>query len=160
MPDSTTTQVEARDESLLRSYLYWTPTDSVSIAAEYQFERIEGNGDILVDGIKEVSTHRIPLTVNMFGRSRIHGGIKATWIEQRGQFNALTQIPDPIIEPGQDSFWVVDLSLSYRLPRRRGNVSLNIDNAFDTDFRFQDTDPENPTLMPERLLALRFTLAY
>jgi hypothetical protein len=41
----------------------------------------------------------------------------------------------------------------------RGVLSFNVDNAFDEDFHFQDVDPENPSIMPERMAYLRFTLA-
>jgi outer membrane receptor protein involved in Fe transport len=49
--------------------------------------------------------------------------------------------------------------VGYRLPKRRGVLSLNVDNLFDRRFRFQDTDPENPTIMPQRMAYFRFTIA-
>jgi hypothetical protein len=35
-----------------------------------------------------------------------------------------------------------------------------VDNLFDERFRFQDIDPENPSIMPERMAYLRFTVAF
>jgi outer membrane receptor protein involved in Fe transport len=61
---------------------------------------------------------------------------------------------------GEDSFSVVDVSVGYRLPKRRGVLSLNVDNLLDEDFRFQDVDSENPSLMPERMAYLRFTFSF
>jgi hypothetical protein len=39
-------------------------------------------------------------------------------------------------------------------------LSLNIDNLLDQDFRFQDADPLNPSIAPERMAYFRFTLAF
>ena len=64
------------------------------------------------------------------------------------------------LAPGEDRFWVVDAFVGYRLPNRRGLLSLNADNLLDEDFRFQDIDPTNPSLFPERMISLRFTLAF
>jgi len=161
LPDgSTTIEPVDRDERLFRSYVYWTPTSRISVAAEYQDERVDGNGDRLVDGFERLETRRVPVSLNLFNAKNLHTSIRATYIEQEGTFSPFESFPVPVIEPGSDAFWVVDLSLSYRLPKRRGAVSLSLDNAFDEEFRFQDTDPENQSIMPERMLAFRFTMSY
>ena len=61
---------------------------------------------------------------------------------------------------GEDRFWVLDAFVGYRLPNRRGLLSLNADNLLDEDFQFQDIDPTNPSLFPERIVSFRFTLAF
>ena len=63
------------------------------------------------------------------------------------------------LTPNQDTFWVVDTSIGYRLPKRYGLISVEARNLFDKDFRFQDTDPGNPLILPERLVVVRFTLS-
>jgi hypothetical protein len=64
------------------------------------------------------------------------------------------------ITPGSDQFWVVDASLSYRLPKRYGIIKIGVKNAFDRDFQFQDTDPANPSITPERVATATITLAF
>ena len=59
-----------------------------------------------------------------------------------------------------DEFWVLDASVGYRLRNRRGVISLNVDNLLDESFNFQDIDPLNPSVAPERMAYLRFTLAF
>jgi outer membrane receptor protein involved in Fe transport len=149
-----------RDESLLTGYLYWTPTERIAVAVEYQYENVDGNGNVLDDQITSLKTHRLPVSLNIFSGKGLHARAEATYVDQRGDFSPVATFPQPIIVPGSDTFWVLDLSLSYRLPKRRGSLSLNLDNALDQTFRFQDTDPENQSIMPERMLALRFTLSY
>jgi outer membrane receptor protein involved in Fe transport len=59
-----------------------------------------------------------------------------------------------------DNFWIVDTALGYRLPKRRGLVSVGVSNLFDESFNFVDTDPFNPRVYPERLVYGRVTLAF
>jgi outer membrane receptor protein involved in Fe transport len=100
-------------------------------------------------------------SVNHFGPGRLKFGATATYVSQSGVFWPYAIDPAVAVgEYGEDAFWLVDLSLGYRLPNRRGLVALRLDNAFDEDFFYQDLDPENQSLMPERVLSLRFTLAY
>ena len=58
-----------------------------------------------------------------------------------------------------DDFWVVDGYVQYRLPNRWGVVRLEGGNLFDSSFKFQDVDPENPRILPERLILLKLTVA-
>ena len=61
--------------------------------------------------------------------------------------------------PDRDTFWLVDASIGYRLPKRYGLISVEAKNLFDKNFRFQDMDPGNPLIVPERLIVIRFTLS-
>lgn len=62
--------------------------------------------------------------------------------------------------PGDDQFWVVDASLGYRLPKRWGIIEIEAKNLLDEEFKFQDTDPSNPEIFPERLILVKLTLAF
>jgi outer membrane receptor protein involved in Fe transport len=61
-----------------------------------------------------------------------------------------------------ENFKVFDLSLGVRLPRRRGIVSIELNNVFDEKFRFRDTtfegSPRVPQYAPERALFARLQL--
>ena len=59
---------------------------------------------------------------------------------------------------GEDSFWVVDGAIGYRLPKRYGRLAFEVKNLFDSEFNFQDTDPGNPTVKPRRLALLTLSL--
>jgi hypothetical protein len=82
--------------------------------------------------------------------------VKATYVDQEGKFLDVTND----ITPGSDQFWVVDASLTYRLPKRYGIIKIAVKNAFDQDFQFQDTDPANPQITPDRLVTATITLAF
>jgi len=61
---------------------------------------------------------------------------------------------------GDDQFWVFDASIGYRLPKRWGLITIEAKNLFNEEFNFQDTDPANPRIYPERLILAKFTLAF
>ena len=82
-------------------------------------------------------------------------------MQQEGEFQtAASPFAPPGLAPGQSRFWVMDAFVGYRLPNRRGLLSLNADNLLDERFQFQDVDPTNPSLFPERLISFRFTVAF
>jgi len=62
-------------------------------------------------------------------------------------------------------FVVVDAAIGYRLPKRRGILSLEVRNLFDEDFLYQDTNiqqpvPSNPRFIPDRTVMGRVTLSF
>jgi tetratricopeptide (TPR) repeat protein len=148
------------DEQLARAYVYWTPTDTLAIHAHYQYEHVDGNGALTTHAYTALRTHRLPLGLNWFHPHGFSAGLHGTRVHQHGEFAAAPFAPGSPTTPGSARFWSFDGSLGYRLPRRRGVLSLNVHNLFDRRFRFQDTDPDNPRLIPERMIALRFTVMH
>jgi len=142
-------------EDLGRAYLYWTPTDWLAVSAEYRYERLERDRP-LDQGITEARTHRLPLGVAFFHPSGLHARLRGTFVDQSGRF--ADRVGE--LQARDDRFWIVDASVGYRLPRRWGLITLEARNLLDERFRFQDTDPANPQIAPERLILLRFTLSY
>ena len=103
----------------------------------------------------------MPLGANYFHPNGLIGKVKATFVDQEGNFTSGPGfIPGAPTEEKSDNFWLVDATIGYRLPKRRGIVSVGVTNLFDESFKFVDTDPFNPTVYPERLFFGRFTLAF
>jgi tetratricopeptide (TPR) repeat protein len=141
-------------ERVGRGYLYWTPHPWLAVAAEYLYERFQRPLDFFNFGFDtDIETHRVPLSVGFFHPSGFLATVKASYVYQRADLG------DPTAS-GSDHFWVVDASLGYRLPKRLGIVTLEAKNVLNERFHFQDTDPTNPRLYPERLILLRVTLSY
>jgi tetratricopeptide (TPR) repeat protein len=141
-------------EQLGRAYLYWAPHPWFALTADYLYERFERDIDLFNDGVKStLETHRIPLGVAFFHPTGFSARFSATYVHQRGSFG------EPAETKG-DSFWVADAAIAYRLPKRWGLISIEGRNLFDQKFAFQDTDPSNPRMIPDRVILLRFTLAY
>lgn len=146
-----------RREQLSRGYLYWTPLYWLSLGVEYQYERFTNEEDFFNLGAKtENQTHRVPLSLNVFLPWGFISRWQATYVDQHGDFSTTAFT----IAPGSDRFWLLDGSVGYRLPWRLGIVSLEARNLLDKQFHFQDTDPFNPRIRPERLVLGRLILAY
>jgi hypothetical protein len=106
---------------------------------------------------REVTTHRIPLGIRFFHPSGVSFLARGTYINQHGRF---IRQGAPEFEDGQSDFFVLDTSLSYRLPWRHGFVTVGATNVTDQHFRFQETDLRNPTVEPARFFFTRITLAF
>jgi Tfp pilus assembly protein PilF len=140
-------------------YLYWTPHQRLSITTRYERGEFDSQpGDF--SGYSEMTTRRLPLEIRYFAPGGLTVGARATRVEQEGLFQTPLAQPGDPFAPGEDRFVVLDAFIGYRLPNRRGLLSLNADNLLDETFRFQDIDPTNPSIMPERLVSFRFTLAF
>ena len=146
-----------RQDRQVRAYLHTTPAKWVAITAQYQLERLsrdpEGNNEGL---LASATTNRIIAESRLFARSGAFGRLRASFVDQDGRFQNAIQV----VEPGADRFWTLDLSVGYRLPRRYGVASLEVLNAFDNAFRFQDSSAEEPTIVPSRQILARVTLAF
>jgi len=150
------------DEKLGRGYLYWAPFSWLALSAEYQYERFEYPEGFYVYGFSTLDTRRYMLGLNFMHPSGFSARIKPSYIAQDGEFTdpSIPPFMGPVMASDADNFWNVDASISYRLPKRNGIISLVAKNLFDTGFRFQDTDPSNPTIYPERLILVKFTLSF
>jgi tetratricopeptide (TPR) repeat protein len=150
------------DEKLARVYLYWTPHKWLALKTEYQYEKFERDIQFTFN-VKEVKTHRVPLGFNFHHPSGLSAGLQATYYDQEGDFEPL-EVPPGVLVPGDDQFWLVDASISYRLPKRYGFITVGAKNLFDEDFQYFDTNVgtniQNPTIQPDRMLFARVTLSF
>jgi hypothetical protein len=137
-----------------RAYLYWTVSRRVAMSVEYSYERITED-PLFAEAFLDVRTHKLPLMVSWFPSSRLSLRAVATGVRQSGTFRQGLDFAD-----GSSDFWLLDLGVTYHLPRRRGHVSVEVRNAFDERFLYQETDILTPTLARERLLFGRLSLAF
>ncbi len=157
-PEAPVTARADWSEKFVRAYAYWAPFSWMALTAEYFYEWFDRDSAFPgPDLFTELRTHRVPLGVSFFHPTGLTLRLRLTYINQEGQF---VNIEDNSTARGQDSFWVADASISYRLPKRFGIITLEGRNLTNEKFRFQDTDPSSPIVTPERYILLRFTLAY
>ncbi len=149
-------------ERTQRAYFYWTPHDRLGFSAKLEHGRYAStlplNG-IPLFNYSDLTIERLPIELRYFSPSGLMLGFRTSHIRDHGTF-VMSTSPPGTLEPGQDRFWLVDAFVGYRLPNRRGLLSLNADNLLDRRFRFQDVDPEDTSLIPERLISFRFTLSF
>lgn len=154
-------EFQERDEQLHRLYLYWTPSQRVSASAGLVYDRY---GSEFTDSElpEKVETLMVPLGVRYFLPSGLYAGIAGTHVDQE-----VERAPAFSDMAGQDSFFLVDLTLGYRLPKRSGRLSLEVKNLFDEEFRYQDDsyrgNPDEPStgpFFPERTLLGQVVLSF
>jgi hypothetical protein len=166
-----------KDEDLIRAYLNWTPNLKklfpkklfpklakkdkywLSMSAEYQYEWIDKEPGLAgTELFERLRTYRVPLGINFFHPSGFSARLKSTYVDQTGRFVPQGSASRTLV-PGDDNFWYFDGSISYRLPKRHGIISIGAKNLFNKNFNFQDTDPANPQIVPEQLIYARITLS-
>jgi tetratricopeptide (TPR) repeat protein len=147
------------EEKFGRAYLYWTLSKWLAANAEFHWEQFERELKFTgTELIHVLETIRLPLGINFYFPLGITAKLKATYVDQEGLFdtNPMSGVP----EPGSDHSWVVDASVSYRLPKRYGLVSFEVKNLFDEKFQFQSMDRSGPEVFPERFLLVKMTLSF
>ncbi len=148
-------QTAAARQQLHRLYAYWTPAPRWALRAEYRYQKGAYGDDfpLLVEsgawGILDLRTHSLPLGVRYSHPSGWLADFAVTGYRQSGDFVVTTGDER---RHATDIFWLSDARVAYRLPRRLGLLSLGVQNLFDTHVQFQDTDPQNPQLHPQRQL--------
>lgn len=150
------------EERLARVYLNWVVHKWLTATIEYQYERLERDDrSVGIESFTKATTHRVPVSLNFFHPVGIMARLRATYIHQEGDFsNPFGQQLTAFTVPGKDNFWVLDAALGYRLPNRWGIITVEAKNLLDERFHFQDTDPSNPSIFPERAVLTRITLSF
>jgi hypothetical protein len=142
------------DEYLARAYLFWTPHEWLALRAEYVYERFERAKELRID-LKNVETHRVPFGFNFFHPTGLSTAVTATYYHQDGEFDTVRQG----LKSGSDNFWLVDLALGYRLPRRYGFITLGVTNLANQNFNYYEADLKNFFIQPKRQVFARLTFA-
>jgi hypothetical protein len=143
-------------ENLARAYMFWTPHEWLALRAEYVFEKVKRQENFS-QGATDANTHRVPLGINFFHPSGLGASITATYFNQNGTFGGF-YTTDPI-RHGSDNFWTLDMALNYRLPKRYGFITVGATNILDENFRYFDSDLNNASIQPVRMVFGRVTLA-
>jgi hypothetical protein len=144
------------NERLGRAYLFATPHRWLALRAQYIYARYERVQEPVLD-FTELKTQRVPLGIGFFHPSGLTANVTVTYWKQNGQFAGGPPTFAPV--PGNSDFWLVDASLSYRLPKRYGFIAVGAANLFDKDFQYYEVDFDNPTIMPKRSVFVKVTLA-
>lgn len=144
------------DEDIGSAYLYWVACNWLTTGLEYFYEDYSQEMFGGPRGIAELTTHRVVPQVHFHHPSGFGVQAEAQYIHQEGEFESSFME----FTEGSDDFWLVDLAVSYRLPKRYGEVKLEIKNLFDEQFSYLDTDPANPRFLPEQQIVGSVTLAF
>ena len=148
-----------QDERILRGYFYWALDNEWTLGTGYRFERYAGPE--LAPTFDQLSTASVPLTLRYFSPRGFFAHFGPTWVRQK------VNVFDPVAYQNKETFTVVDGGVGYRLPGRRGLLSLEGRNLLDRKFNYQDlsfTSSDqfriNSEFIPERSVLLRLTIGF
>ena len=129
-------------EYLVRAYGYWAVTDQIALSAEYLYERLERDPEILRRNPSRRERHAPSAPVDRllppFGTPG--RGSPAPTSTRAG----VSEMRSAGVNSGSDQFWVLDASIGYRLPKRFGLITLEGRNLLDHRFHYNDNDFGNP----------------
>ena len=142
-----------------------TPTSRVAVSGEavYDYFKSEKGLATKYDNLpEEVETVSVPLNVNYFMPTGFYAGVGGTFVHQDvDRSSTATQAE------GNDSFFLVDLAVGYRFPKRLGVASLGVKNVLDKDFKYQDDSyrefrdvPSTGPYFPDRIVLGQITLSF
>jgi len=100
-------------------------------------------------------TTRVPIGLRFFNDRGLSLRVKTTYVKQSGSFSL--DVSFPTFE-NEDSAWITDAALDYRLPRRLGVVSLGVMNLADSFIDLLETDPLNPRVATTRFAFVKVRL--
>jgi Flp pilus assembly protein TadD len=155
-------RIVKQQEKLYRTYLYWLPHPHWALRGELQFEKytqarasaIRASDPYLIE------TLSAPLSLNYFGPSGIFAKLMSTYVQQEVNRRSLQN-------QGSNDFFLLDATIGYRLPNRRGIISLEGRNLLNQEFFFRNINFQqaeqtfyNQRYSPSRTFFLRLTLNF
>jgi hypothetical protein len=151
---------EDRREELLRSYLSWTPAPRWALGLALEYDRFRNDDPVNIEFPKRLDTISMPLSARYFHPSGWFAETSVTFVH-----HDVGRRPDTGVPDGSDRFVLLDALLGYRLPHRRGIISLEGRNLLNEDFGFEDdnfriSEPRNSRYIPDRMVLARLTLSF
>lgn len=151
-------------EKLYRAYLYWLPHDYWTVKGELQFEKFSRSEKVLSDTGNDpsrIETLKASLGLNYFNPNGVFSWLTGTLVRQElGSYPNLGQATD-------SKFSLLDAAIGYRLPNRRGIISLEGRNLLDQKFEFWSHHFQYneqlayvPRFIPDRAFFVKLTLNY
>lgn len=151
-------------EKLYRAYLYWLPHSNWAVKGELQNEQLTKLTPKLTDdspGPNRIDTLSASIGLKYFNPNGVLGALTGTHVEQElGAYPGLGYT-------AESKFFLLDTSIGYRFPNRRGIISFDARNLLDRQFKYWGSYFQNneqltvsPRFIPGRTFFVRLTLNF
>lgn len=159
-PDSINGKRSNPDEDIVETYLHWMINDRTVASAGGRFERFSQSAKDAAGDPTAVRTWSTPLELRYFAPKGVFATAAATHVQQQVELAAGGR-HDEVDSSG----WLLDATLGYRLPGRRGVLTVQGFNLLDRRLKFRDESfrtPEfdNPRFFPQRTFLVGVTLSF
>ena len=136
----------------------WNISPAWTLDAEYLYEKFTNE----TKNPTTLKTTSVPFKLRLFSPKGVFASLQATYVKQEAAFSGATSFAQR-----EENFTLVDFGLGYRLPNRRGTISVEATNLFDRNFIYQDyylfsgnSFNFNPRYLPNRSVIGRVTLSF
>jgi len=125
------TSTEELDENSHRLYYYHNLTERLSLSSELEWDNFKSD----TNNLKELETAALPLRLVYTHPSGWQTELGVSYLQQK-----LTEISSLTLELGQlkEDVTLFDVKIEYKLPKRKGVISLVANNIFNKVFLYQD----------------------
>jgi tetratricopeptide (TPR) repeat protein len=170
-------EYDHQKEQLYRAYIYGLISTNWSLNSELQFEKFTRKENLDLNGIEpnNIQTLSIPVSLNYFNPNGMFFRLTGTYVKQDLEIfkdSSTTNrhknkglYPRDLKIEGLSDFFVLDTSIGFRLPGRRGLISFEGRNLLDDEFFFRNSQfyvsqPIPPRYAPFRSLFVQLTLNF
>ena len=148
-----TSSIQEQKEELYSGYLYGVLHKNWSAKSEARFEVISG----FLEPHK-IETLSIPTSISYFNPQGFFTSLTGTYVHQNIERSGRKN-------EKPEKFFLIDASIGYRFPNRRGIFSIDVKNLFDENFLFQDinfhsSQTTGTRFVPSRTVFARVTLNF
>jgi tetratricopeptide (TPR) repeat protein len=154
---------EDHDEENHTAYLSWSLTNNFAVGSYYNYDNFEReyiDREVEADRPVKMNTQTLSMFAKYHHNLGFYSTIEAVHVSQ--ETDDTVETTSGLISES-DRFWLTNISLGMRLPKKTGIVELQVSNLFDRDFNFQSINPRAGTPQtsnhyPERFAMLRAQL--
>jgi tetratricopeptide (TPR) repeat protein len=162
-PSGETWVFDDYDEHLFQAYAYMALTRRLSLSVEPSFEEFTRENRAEDPLATDVRTVQVPVTLRLAFPNGFLGMLGARYVHQ--DVDRL-EVYRSVFQVGNEDYVLLDLSLGYRLPGRRGVVLLEVRNLTNQGFDYQDdnfirrVELAPAGIFPERTAWVRVSLQF
>ena len=150
---ATTLVARGSDDWLGNVYVNGTVAQRVALSLDYAYEERDFDfTQVSIDGSfgHYLETQRTRPQVRVFLPMGLFAHVRSSYYDQQVEQFDPVNVADFTID---SEFWITDVSLGYRMPRRWGTVQLDVLNVGDREFAFYRSSLEE-TVVPARTVLL------
>ena len=150
-------------EELFRTYIYWLPQNNWSIKGEPQLEKYSRRQESDLPNNEDpyrIVNMNLPVSVSYFHNNGLLTTLTGTYVLQN-----LKRPMNHQLTAGTHDFFMLDTSIGYRLPKRRGIINFEVRNLLDQEFiyrnfNFQVNEFRVSRYFPERTFLANITFNF
>lgn len=145
-------------ETEIAGYINWKINNWSNFYSEYRFEGLKRARE-LPEGILNLKTSHVPIGFKFFHTNGLAAYVELNLVRQRAKLINTSVVDEPI-NFERDKFTLLDIGMHYRLPGKKGLLSIEVKNLLDRNFQYQEIDLASPRFSPERVTFGKFIIPW